>query len=164
MERFNRTLLSMLCTLSDPEKADWKSSLGKMVHAYNCTHHEATGYSPYYLIFARSPRLPVDILFDLPATEKQDSYTEYVQNWQARMRQAYNIASRTTAKESARGKVCYDRKVHGTDLQPGRRVLVRNLSERGGPGKLRSYWEDKVHLVVKRSSNGSPVYEVMGRW
>lgn len=161
VERFNRTLLSMLRTLTDSEKADWKNSLDKMVHAYNCTRSEATGFSPYYLLFGRSPRLPIDTLFNLPATYKQESYREYVQKWQDRMRQAYEIASKTAVREAERGKQCYDRKVHGNDLQPGGRVLVRNLSERGGPGKLRSYWEDKVHRIVKRRNNDSPVYEVM---
>ena len=159
-ERFNRTILSMLRTLTSEQKADWKSSLTKLVHAYNCTRSGVTGFSPYYLLYGRSPRLPVDLLFNLQPREAKETYTEYVQNWQNRMRQAYEIASKTAAREALRGKKGYDKRAHGADLQPGGRVLVRNLSERGGPGKLRSYWETKVHVVVKRRSSDSPVYEV----
>ena len=36
---------------------------------------------------------------------------------------------------------------------------MRNLSESGGPGKLWSYWEDKVHVMVRRRSPDRPVYE-----
>lgn len=159
-ERLNRTVLSMLRTLTKEQKADWKSSLPKMMHAYNCTRSGVTGFSPYYLLYGRSPRLPVDLLFNLQPSETKETYTEYVQNWQNRMQQAYEIASKTAAREALRGKRGYDKRVHGADLQPGGRVLVRNLSERGGPGKLRSYWESKVHVVVKRRSSDSPVYEV----
>ena len=159
-ERFNRTILSMLCTLTSEQKADWKSSLTKLVHAYNCTRSGVTGFSPYYLLYGRSPRLPVDLLFNLQPREAKESYIEYVQNWLNRMRQAYEIASKTAAREALPGKKGYDKRAHGADLQPGGRVLVRNLSGRGGPGKLRSYCETTVHVVVKRRSNDSPVYEV----
>lgn len=59
-----------------------------------------------------------------------------------------------------KSKSWYDRTVRGSHLSPGDRVLVRNMTPREGPGKLRSFWEDKVHVVLKHMGKGAPVYEV----
>ena len=65
-ERFNSTLCNRLGTLSEEEKLDWKSYLGCMTHVYNYTKHASTTYFPYYLMFGRHPRLPIDVEFGLP--------------------------------------------------------------------------------------------------
>ena len=40
--------------------------------------------------------------------------------------------------------------MYGHQLNIGDKVLVRNVRERGGPGKLRSHWESGVYIVVDK--------------
>lgn len=158
-EWFHRTLLQMLRTLSQKEMEHWKDHLPQIVDVYNCTRHESTGFSPYYLMFGHHPRLPIDLLFGLFIETDPVTPRGYVQKWSKRMSQAYLIAQENSKQSSARGKSYYDQKMKGAVLQPRDRVLVRNLGERGGPGKLRSYWQ-KIIYVVKEQVSENPVYMV----
>lgn len=62
-ERFNRTLLNVLGTLPSDKKQHWGNHIAALVHVYNCTESDVTGYSPYRLMFGREARLPADLMF-----------------------------------------------------------------------------------------------------
>ena len=160
VERMNRSLLGMLRTLPESHKSSWKDHVQKLIHAYNCTVHESTGYSPFFLLFGRSPRLPIDAILDLKVETGAKSHAEYVIKWKSAMQEAYSLASKSATKSAMRGKRNYDKRMRSSALQVGDRVLVRNLTPRGGPGKLCAFWEDKIHVVVARKGEGSPVYDV----
>ena len=126
----------MLRTLPETHKSQWADHLNQVVHAYKCTKKETTGFSPFYPLFGRHPCLPIDLIFGIDRTGNQGSHTEYAAQWQKAMSEAYEQASKRTNEGSDRAKQRYDNHVQSSVLQPGYRVLVRNLSERGGPGKF----------------------------
>ncbi|XP_077592751.1 uncharacterized protein LOC144210158 [Stigmatopora nigra] len=142
------------------QKSNWKEPSNKLVHVNNCTHYDVTGYSPFYLLFGSSPRLPVDMLFGLCNRSDADGQQDYVEKLRRGMEEAYTIATENARKAAEKGKKHYDTKVRSSVLQPGERVLIKNLTPRGGPGKLRDFWEDTVHTVVKQMGSDLPIYEV----
>ena len=159
MERFNRILLSVLRTLRENNKERWKDSFNKVVHAYNCTRNNVTGFSPFYLLFGRSPRLPFNLDVSSPRDEPGITHRGYAKKWQIAMKEAYLQAAKNILKWTVSGKKQYERKLSFSGLQHVDRVLMRCLSERGGLGKLRSHWEQQVHGAVGQTGN-PPVFEV----
>uniref|UniRef100_A0A3Q2ZCS5 Gypsy retrotransposon integrase-like protein 1 n=1 Tax=Hippocampus comes TaxID=109280 RepID=A0A3Q2ZCS5_HIPCM len=91
VERFNRTLLQMLGTLKNQDKTHWRDFVKPLVHAYNCTRNDVTGFSPYELMFGRRPRLPVDLAFNLPACTSRKSHSQYVQDLKGRLEESYKL-------------------------------------------------------------------------
>ena len=73
---------------------------------------------------------------------------------------AYKLASKKSQESGAQAKEYYDKKLHISVLKPNDRVLVHNLSEQRGPGKLRAHWEDQIHCIVQQRGPDLPVYEV----
>ena len=95
------------------------------MHAYNCTQHESTGYSPYYLMFGRHPRLPVDLAFGLDIEpSKPKSTLQYTKSLWDRLKQAYELALGQVRKSQTHQKSYYDKKARAAVVSVGDRVLV----------------------------------------
>lgn len=158
VERFNRTLLQMLGTLENKKKSCWKEFVKPLVHAYNCTRNDVTGYTPYELMFGRQPRLPVDLAFGLPVDRSTKSHSQYVKDLKEGLRESYEIAIKNSAKVAQRNKRRFDKHVVVSTLDVGDKVLVRNLRLRG-KNKLADKWEPDVYVVIRKAGD-LPVYVV----
>lgn len=158
-ERMNRSLLGMLGTLAEEQKHKWKSHLPHLVHAYNCTPHSATGYSPYYLMYGRHPKLPVDHLYEETShREVTTTHTQYAKDLEERLRVAYDVAGRAEEKAAVANKARYDKTSHGRSLSMGDKCLVKRRKENGE--KLGNRWESTVHIVLDQPDPDVQVFIV----
>ena len=119
-ERLNRMLISMSGTLPDDFKSKRTQHINTLVYAYNCTHSNATGFSPYYLLYGQHPLLPINIEFGVFVPELSEAVTyKYVQNLKKILENAFQKANAFCEKEAVRSKQRFDRAARCSKLLPG---------------------------------------------
>ena len=131
-ERVNQMLQRMIGKLDPELRWKWPAHLGSVLIAYNTTRSLVMGFSLYYLMFGRRPRLPIDLLFP---TRREHNLTrtidEYVETLYRHLRKSVKLAQDSALKEALWQKRLYDRKVGAVELRPGDRVLVKLDAFRG---------------------------------
>jgi hypothetical protein len=160
VERFNCSLLNLLGTLDVEQKKRWKDHVASLVHAYNCTKNDSTGFSPFFLMYGRNPRLPVDLAFGLCKESTDMSYSEYVSDLKERLESAYDKAMKQEGHLKGAYKARYDAKVRGAVLSKGDRVLVRKMYFAQGRHKIDNKWEEEIYIVIGKPNSEIPVYEI----
>ena len=157
-QRFNHTLMTMLGTLPTENKLDWQDWVSTLTHAYNCTATKVTGLSPYFLMFGREPRIPVDEEFGItfPKT-KQNTVKQYVENLHKCLQWAYETAKEHIAQAVQRHKIYYDRQVNCMDIIPGNIVLVKQKVF-CTQHKIEDHWCIPVYKVLEQCGD-TPLFK-----
>ena len=66
VERFNRTLISMLSTFVNENRKDWDDQLPNVMAAYRATSRKSTGLSPNLMMLNREENFPIDLMAGPP--------------------------------------------------------------------------------------------------
>ncbi|KAJ8391278.1 hypothetical protein AAFF_G00090650 [Aldrovandia affinis] len=150
VERFNRTLGGMIRALPPRLKQKWPQMLQTLTFAYNCTAHESTGYAPFYLMYGRTPRLPVDVMFHNVERDCDIvDYDKYVLKLREDLREALSSAQANAVTSQQHQAEVYNRRTKGHDIMEGDQVLLSNKGVRGCR-KLADKWESIPYVVVAR--------------
>lgn len=146
VERFNRTLLAMLSTALDKHPWEWED--------HNTSVHPGTGHTPFFLMYGRQARLPVDMAFGLPPNSNATgSHNEYATSLRRTLQEAYETVRRDLGHHLRCQKELYDKKVHGQPYKKGDMVWLHNATV--GRGKSRKFHKPWFgpYLVIKRISD-----------
>lgn len=78
VERFNGTLKAGIKKYIQQYQAEWTTALPFILFAYRETPHSTTGFSPFELVFGRTPTGPLDLLKREWTQPPQDTPTDVV--------------------------------------------------------------------------------------
>ena len=159
VEHMNQMIICMISKLEEDKKACWSKHLPELLLAYNATCSAVTGYSPYYLLFGRRSRIPVDYLFPtLHDSPHQTKIEVSVAAMQKRLKEAFVVARHLTSEEAAKQHRYYDRKAGAVALQPGDIVMV-HTDGFVGKQKVKDQWEDGGFIIESQLEDW-PSYRV----
>ena len=140
----------MLTKFIQGKKDDWEDFLPTCLYAYNTSRHESTGFTPFQLMFARPPFLPIDIDVDKMSAEEvllhwaeaADMSPAAEEERLKRHHQLVDLAKEKITIAQEKQKHYYDLK-HATpsSYSSGMRVLLKDFTRKKRKGgKLDSRW------------------------
>ena len=128
VERFHSTLKNMLRKLAEQSPSDWDKFLSAALFAYRQQKHASTDLSPFYCLFGRSPRGPMEILrdaFTKRDLSKETSYEYfYVFDLHNRIKSACQAAQMNISEVASKSIQRQEKKSKLKVFLPGEKVMV----------------------------------------
>ena len=100
VERFNRTLASMLTMYCSKNQNQWDRYLQQVMMAYRASKHAATGLSPNMMTFGREINLPMTAVIGRPPQEDV-SVEQHIESIQQKLVEAHEQARQSLQKQAA---------------------------------------------------------------
>jgi hypothetical protein len=116
-ERLNGTLIQSLSMYTSTDQLDWDVYLPQVLFAYRVSPHESTGDSPFFLLYGREPRLPLDASL-LPAKDMSTSVAEHRERIVKKLEVAQKVAHENIQRVQQKMKARYDQHAKPVKYRP----------------------------------------------
>ena len=172
VERFNQTLKNAIAIYAESKPGSWSQFLESVCWAYNSSLNPITGFSPYYLMFGREPRLPMDV-FHGNAKDIKCDIEQYKTKLTAHLKDAYKIVRENLVKYALKNKLAYDAKVKSnSELKVGEKVLMYKPRLNSSKDESHSHvwirdWIGPLTVISRKFNHRGDIYvvkdEITGR-
>ena len=160
VERFNRTLTSMLAKTVEKGGRDWDRKLPFVLFAYRASQQQSTLESPFFLLYGRDPRLPTDPLLSPVKTKKMINLKEYGLQLAHDMSEAWELARQCIGKAQRRQKEYYDRRGRPPNFRAGERVFLYKPAEKTGEARKFARPYHGPYCIVEVDTNTARIRRV----
>jgi len=123
-ERHNATLVPNLVALSNNSRSNWDDKLLATTFNYNTTQHTSTGYSPFELMFARSPRFPADL--SSPPLSHSHNISHFHDTMKQFIEHIKTAARNNNIHHQLSAKQRFDQNRSNPSYSIGQSILIRN--------------------------------------
>jgi hypothetical protein len=144
----------------------WDQYVPLIQLAYNTAVQSSTGYSPYYLMYGRHPRSPLDS--EIEWSDRQHD-KPLVRDWIRKLREQRDLAAKALRESQQKQKERFDRKRKEFNVEVGGHVWLRmgelpkganpkTSSLLRGPYEVTKIDDDKMWVEMKHMSlGGAPI-------
>jgi hypothetical protein len=161
VERFNHTLVSMIAHFVSSDQKDWDSWISYVLFAFRSSPHSTLGLSPFYFLFGREPRFPIDHV--LGAHGPNRAYLKpddeaYLSDVKARFEEARAFVSRRLESVARARSVLNSQLRAWLTFEIGDKVLrwrPRLHDPKGKSTKFGRQWEGPFMVVDKQEANNT---------
>ena len=165
VERYNQTFKKGLAIYAETHAATWDKYVEGLTFSYNSSLNSQTGFSPFYLMFGREARLPIDVLHG-PVKDCVHDYKQYGINMTAHMREAYEIVKSNLHAQAEAMQLTWNKKMHESHrvYKPLDEVLMylpqtnSKSNELDHTHVLRRKWFGPYTLIRQAYTNNPDVY------
>ena len=149
IERYNRTLETMLKEMVSEQQTDWDLYVGLCCMAYRATPHEATKMTPNLMMLGRNLPMPSHLQLKSPEVPPEN-LPDYVAKLEERILKAHDHARRNNSRAQIWAKHEYDKSAKIRNLCIGDWVWIFNPSKKGGRSpKLQLGWERRPYKILE---------------
>ena len=148
-ERLHRVLNDIIAKRVAENQLDWPSHIPAALYAIRTSVHTSSRHTPYFLVYGRHPKLPIDTLLWPKLRYLGEAY---IPTMIQRLHWAYVDVKANLSESQARNQAHRDAGVELPNFEVGDKVFYANLGSHPWLSKkLANHWQPYFRMLEHRS-------------